>query len=120
MAGGDSSGASSGSATSRGSGGGGRAGGSAPRAAAAAAPAPVTLSPAAVAESRLVCDLLADALAAAEAALLAASGINCTLSGSTASVLLLRAGAVHLVNVGDSRVVLAGLAAGSAGGPRDH
>jgi serine/threonine protein phosphatase PrpC len=73
-----------------------------------------------VAESRLVCDLLADALAAAEAALLAASGINCTLSGSTASVLLLRAGAVHLVNVGDSRVVLAGLAAGSAGGPRDH
>lgn len=108
----------------RGGRGGGRGGGAAGRSAgstASAGGAPVSavanslvpLTPAALAEARALCDVLADALASAEAALLSSSGINCTLSGSTAVVLLIRNGVIHLVNVGDSRAVLAVSASGS-------
>jgi hypothetical protein len=70
-------------------------------------PALLQLSPSALAEARQLTDILGDALAAAEVSLLNASGVNCALSGSTAVVLLIRNGVVHLVNVGDSRAVLA-------------
>ena len=42
-----------------------------------------------------------------ELALLQASGINCSLSGSTAVVALIREGTLHVINVGDSRGLLA-------------
>jgi serine/threonine protein phosphatase PrpC len=57
-------------------------------------------------EAKAVCDMMCDALASAEATLIAASGINVALSGSTAAVVLVRNGLVHLINVGDSRCVL--------------
>lgn len=65
--------------------------------------APVT--PAVAAALALV-EVMADVLASTEQALLTSSGVNCSLSGTTAVIILLRGGFVHTVNVGDSRSIL--------------
>ncbi|RYE84371.1 MAG: hypothetical protein EOO65_02395, partial [Methanosarcinales archaeon] len=57
-------------------------------------------------DSREVLDLIAEALAYAETQLITSSGINCSLSGSTGTVALLRKGMVYMLNVGDSRCVI--------------
>jgi len=54
-----------------------------------------------------LCDVMADVLLATELALIQASGINVTLSGSTSVVVLIRDGILHIVNIGDSRGILA-------------
>lgn len=53
-----------------------------------------------------LCDVMADVLLATELALIQASGINVTLSGSTSVVVLIRDGILHIVNIGDSRGIL--------------
>ena len=57
--------------------------------------------------SSALCDVMADVLLSTELALIQSSGINCTLSGSTSVVVLIREGVLHIVNVGDSRGILA-------------
>jgi len=64
-----------------------------------------------LAEARSLCDILADSLAAVEGELLRSSGIDVTLSGCTAVVALIRNGMVSMINVGDSRCVVASCAA---------
>lgn len=53
-----------------------------------------------------LCDVMADVLLATELALIQASGINVTLSGSTSVVVLVRDGLLHCINTGDSRCIL--------------
>lgn len=57
-------------------------------------------------EARAVCEVLAHTLLVLESQMLGTSGINCALSGATATVVLLRRGFLHSVNVGDSRAIL--------------
>jgi serine/threonine protein phosphatase PrpC len=64
-------------------------------------------SAAQLAAASALCDVMTDVLLATELSLLQASGINCSLSGSTAVVALIREGTLHVINVGDSRGILA-------------
>lgn len=55
----------------------------------------------------IIVDLLVDALMKVEASLIEHSGINVTLSGTTAVIALIRDGTIHCINAGDSRAVVA-------------